>query len=98
MAKKLIRLTIGDMNRARSVGWPSSAIEDYQRGLIAAAGQDPRQVPNEPFRIMRLPEVRQRVALSTSTIYRGISDGTFPRPIPIDRAASVRQRNARAST
>ncbi|MGB3723197.1 MAG: AlpA family transcriptional regulator [Pacificimonas sp.] len=31
-------------------------------------------------RLIRLPEVRRRVGLGRSTIYRRMEDGTFPRP------------------
>jgi prophage regulatory protein len=34
-------------------------------------------------RILRLPEVKQRTGLSTSSIYRRIAQGLFPRSIPI---------------
>ena len=31
-------------------------------------------------RLLRLPEVRNRVGMSRSTIYRKVADGTFPHP------------------
>jgi prophage regulatory protein len=34
-------------------------------------------------RLLRLPEVRQKVGLSRSAIYKLISEGQFPRQIPI---------------
>lgn len=34
-------------------------------------------------RLLRLAEVRERVALGSSTIYRRISEGTFPRPVQL---------------
>lgn len=37
-------------------------------------------------RLLRLPEVAARSGLGTSTIYRGVEDGWFPRP----RRAGVR--------
>lgn len=33
--------------------------------------------------LLRLPEVRQRTSLGRSTIYRRVSAGTFPAPVPI---------------
>ena len=34
-------------------------------------------------RFLRLPTVRDRVGVSKSSIYQWISEGTFPRPIPL---------------
>ncbi len=34
-------------------------------------------------RILRLPEVLQRVGLSRSSVYKRISEGSFPRSIPL---------------
>lgn len=39
--------------------------------------------------ILRLPEVKRRTGLSTSTIYRMMREGTFPKPIKIGRLRSV---------
>jgi prophage regulatory protein len=50
---------------------------------LAAAGLDPATVPDEEFRLWRLKEVCRRVGLSTSSIYRKVSDGTFPAPVPL---------------
>lgn len=33
--------------------------------------------------LLRLPEVKARTTLSRSTIYRRVSQGTFPAPVPI---------------
>ncbi|HBP6664557.1 MULTISPECIES: helix-turn-helix transcriptional regulator [Pseudomonadaceae] len=38
-------------------------------------------------RLIRRPEVRERVGLSTSTLYEMIAAGDFPAPIPIGRQA-----------
>jgi prophage regulatory protein len=35
---------------------------------------------SRPQRLIRLPEVKFRTGLSRSTIYRRISEGTFPKP------------------
>ena len=40
-----------------------------------------------PTKILRLPSVKDRVALGRSSIYSKISEGTFPKPISLgDRA------------
>ncbi len=38
-------------------------------------------------RILRRPEVEQRVGLSTSTIYAMMSNGEFPRPVKLGKRA-----------
>ena len=35
-------------------------------------------------KLLRLQQVIERVALSKSTIYRGMDDGSFPRPLKLD--------------
>jgi len=41
----------------------------------------------QPKQLLRLPQVRERVGLSKSELYRLVSLGRFPRPIPLgDRA------------
>ena len=37
----------------------------------------------EPDRILRIRTVLQRTGLTRSTLYRKISDGSFPRQVPI---------------
>jgi prophage regulatory protein len=37
--------------------------------------------------ILRLPAVRERVAMSRSTIYQRISEGTFPPPVNLGKRA-----------
>lgn len=39
--------------------------------------------PDTIDRILRLPEVRQRVGLSTSTLYRRVLAGEFPADVPL---------------
>ncbi len=34
-------------------------------------------------KFLKLPEVQARTGKSRSTIYQGVSDGTFPRPIKL---------------
>lgn len=34
-------------------------------------------------RILRLPAVRERIPLSTATIYRRMAAGLFPKPVPL---------------
>ena len=38
---------------------------------------------NMVTKILKLPEVKLRTAKSRSTIYQGVNDGTFPKPIKI---------------
>jgi len=40
-----------------------------------------------PHTILRLPAVRVTTGLSRSSIYQGIADGTFPRPVNLGRRA-----------
>ena len=42
---------------------------------------------DNPQRILRLPDVRERVLLSKPVIYRMISKGQFPRPIKLTSRA-----------
>ena len=42
---------------------------------------------NVPLRLMRLPEVKAVTGLSRSTIYKTVSEGTFPRPVRINQRA-----------
>ena len=43
------------------------------------------------FRIMRLPAVKEQTGLKETTIYKGISQGTFPPSFPIsDRCVGWR--------
>jgi predicted DNA-binding transcriptional regulator AlpA len=59
------------------------------RERVDAAGGDPDDIPEiSPPRFLRAPEVRELTGLCTSTLYRMMSAGEFPRPIPIDRASS----------
>ena len=37
--------------------------------------------PEKPLRILRLKEVKMRVGLGRSTIYRWTSEGRFPKPV-----------------
>jgi len=79
-SKKFSQIPMGD--RPRTVRWTSTSIIEWQRWVLRQAGQDPAVVPDEPFQLLALPEVKRRVALSTSTIYRAMSAEKFPRPVP----------------
>lgn len=75
----------------RAVAWPSTAIIRWMRERVSGAGGDPDDIPDiSPVRFLRVPEVLQLIGVCTSTLYRMINAGEFPRPIPIDRAASRR--------
>jgi predicted DNA-binding transcriptional regulator AlpA len=71
-------------NRPRCVRWTNVSIIEWQRELLRAAGRDPSVVLDEPFRFLALPEVRARVGLSTSSVYRAMAAEKFPRPVPLD--------------
>jgi len=43
---------------------------------------------SNPVRMLRLPEVVRRTALSRSQIYRLIELGTFPRQVPLGERAA----------
>lgn len=46
----------------------------------------------DPDRILRLPDVLERTGLSRSTLYRKVSNGTFPRQVHIStRCAGWRE-------
>lgn len=44
---------------------------------------------DSPPRLLRLPEVLQRVPLSKPSIYKAIRAGQFPKPCKISRRASA---------
>jgi prophage regulatory protein len=46
---------------------------------IDPAAAAPRKAP----RLIRLPEVRHRVGLGRSTIYRWMAEGKFPKPVQL---------------
>jgi predicted DNA-binding transcriptional regulator AlpA len=71
----------------RAVRWPSPRVEAWLRERISAGGGDPAEVPATPFRLLPLAAVREMCGLSTSTIYRMMADGQFPRGVPVDRAS-----------
>ena len=72
----------------RAVVIPSPAVTGYMRARVKAAGGDPASVPDMPYKFMRPADVVAMLGVSTATFYRMIGDGIFPRPIPVDRAAS----------
>ena len=78
--------------RARAVAWASTAITEWQRSRMVAAGGDPSVVLSGPFRFVRLPEVKQLTGLSRSTLYRLISEDRFPASVPL---CSVQQGASR---
>jgi predicted DNA-binding transcriptional regulator AlpA len=72
----------------RAVVIPSPVVTDYMRARVKAAGGDPASVPDMPYKFMRPADVVAILGVSIATFYRMIGDGIFPRPIPVDRAAS----------
>jgi prophage regulatory protein len=45
--------------------------------------------PERPRRILRLPAVRDRTGLTTTTIYRGAREGWFPKPVKLCEGGSA---------
>ena len=70
---------------------------ETRRAAGATAADSPRQTTSnrtEPFppnALLRLTDVCRLVGLSRSTIYKRVSDGTFPRPLRVSER-SVRWR------
>ena len=62
----------------------SAQIAELQRQILIAAGHDPSVVVDTPFQFLTLHIVKERLGLSTASIYRGMAAGKIPRPIPID--------------
>lgn len=73
---------VGD--RPRCVRWTSAQAVAVQRQILADSGQDPGQVPDVPFRFIKLQEFRMLLGLSTASIYRAMAAGKIPRPVVID--------------
>jgi hypothetical protein len=66
------------------VRWNSAQIAALQRQILIAAGHDPSVVADTPFKFLTLHHVKERLGLSTASIYRGMAAGKIPRPIPFD--------------
>lgn len=80
--KQPIRST-GKIQPSRAVAWTTTSLTQWMRALIVASGGNPSEVPDEPFRLVRMTEVAGRVGLHPATIYRRIAAGTFPSPIAL---------------
>lgn len=65
----------------RAVAWPSTAVIAWMRGRIAASGDDPSLIPDEPAAFWRLRVVMQRTGLTRPTLYRLAAQGQFPKPV-----------------
>ena len=63
------------------VVFKSTDLDIWLKGRIAAAGQDPSVVKDEPLRLLKMKDVMERTQLGRSTIYRQIAAGKFPKPI-----------------
>jgi predicted DNA-binding transcriptional regulator AlpA len=72
----------------RAVVTPSPVVTQYMRNQVKKAGGDPSSVPELPYKFMRPAAIAEMIGVSLATYYRMIADGTFPRPIPVDRASS----------
>jgi predicted DNA-binding transcriptional regulator AlpA len=66
------------------VRWTTAQIIEVQRQVLIANGKDPSVVPDEPFRFLQLREVKSRVGLGTTSIYKAMAAGKFPRPVRLD--------------
>lgn len=55
--------------------------------LNSAPANPARAVPVNMF--LRLPQVLARVAISRSTLWRRVGDGTFPCPLKLSRRVTV---------
>jgi predicted DNA-binding transcriptional regulator AlpA len=75
----------------RSVAWTSASIINWSRDRLAAAGRDPREIKDEPFTFLRIREVKRRTGLSVASIYRMVSEGSFPRPVPLGHRPEAAQ-------
>jgi predicted DNA-binding transcriptional regulator AlpA len=64
--------------------WTSTQLAAWARAQLIAQGLDGSEVPNEPFRFIRLKEVVKRTGLSRATIYRRVADGKFPKPVSLN--------------
>ena len=51
------------------------------------AGHGMAQAPNQPVRILRLPEVMKRTGLGRSTTYALIQKNSHPLPVPLGERA-----------
>ena len=71
----------------RAVRWPSPRVVEWLRARITASGGDPAEVPETSFKLLPLATVREMTGLSTSSIYRMMAAGEFPRAVPVDRAS-----------
>lgn len=68
---------------ARSVAWSNSAVIEWMRARLAASGGDPASIPAEPFAFWRIDEIERRIGVKRSTVYRWISENTFPHSIAL---------------
>jgi predicted DNA-binding transcriptional regulator AlpA len=83
-------LRIDPRDQARAVAWLDTDVADWQRAVLVAAGGDPAKIPKPSTpRFLRRPAVLERTGLTTSTLYRMMSRGTFPRPHRIDQGAPL---------
>lgn len=50
--------------------------------------------PQKPGRLYRLPAVEERTGFKKSSVYAGVKDGTFPRPVRLSaRAVAWREED-----
>lgn len=71
----------GIKERRRRATWPMTAINDDAANSLAPAPSSP--VASSPFGLLTLPQVEAAVGLAKSTIYKMISEGTFPEQLKL---------------
>jgi hypothetical protein len=74
----------GGGNREQMVRWTTLQVVEAQRRILRENGQDPALVPDEKFRFIDLKEVKARLGVGTTTVYRAMAAGKFPRPVKFD--------------
>ena len=77
----------------RAVRWTSPAVLNWVRERIKAAGGDPAEVPEMPFKLLPLAAVRELTGFSTSTLYQDA--GVWP--ISQGNPGRSRQRSRRVN-
>jgi hypothetical protein len=65
--------------RRCAVGIPSNKVHQWLVDRAVEAGGNPHDVPAIPFRMFRIRECCALTGLSVATLYRRMSDGSFPR-------------------
>ena len=81
----------------RAVGVPSPAVRRFLVNRVIAAGGDPADVPEFPFRMFRIAEICEMTGLCQATIYRLMDSGELPRPVHLHPTRSDARAPAQCS-